>query len=289
MRRALESAFSQDFHDLEVVISDNTSDDGTPEILREYADRDPRVRYSVNRENVGILENVNTVFRMARGEYVRLLGSDDWLEPDFVSRCVETLDGRPEATGVTTGFYGHFDSGETIENPAPGHVPDSPGAAERLSRMLWFYRHDPLLYDPMHALFRRDALMRSGLIRPMANGDQILTAELALMGSILHRPEPLFHRRKAFPSSREALLRRLHPTRWPELDIASLRAGSVLLSIVWQTRLEPSERMRCLSLVAGFTAYRAKQFAKHKTRALRQRRGATRRDLGERLNGASGR
>ena len=55
MRTALDSALSQDFRDLEVVICDNASDDETPEILREYASRDPRVRYSINFENVGIL------------------------------------------------------------------------------------------------------------------------------------------------------------------------------------------------------------------------------------------
>lgn len=275
VRRALDSALAQDFDDLEVVVSDNASDDDTPAILAEYAARDPRVRISTNSENVGLLENVNTVFRMARGEYVRLLGSDDWLEPDFLTRCVGELDRLPAAVGVTTGFRAHLDSGESVYEPDPGEVPDSPDPVRRLARMLSFYRESDRLYDPIHGVYRRDALMRTGLIRIMTQNDQVLTAELALMGPIPHLPECLTHRRKSYPKTREALLRRLHPTRWREIDYHPIRCSWVLLGIVRDAQITLAQRLRCLPLVAHFAAHRTRRHYRQKLRSFRRRNRLT--------------
>jgi glycosyltransferase involved in cell wall biosynthesis len=289
IRKALDSALSQDFQDLEVAISDNASDDETPEVLREYARRDSRLRVSTNPENVGLLENVNIAFRMARGEFVRLLGSDDWLEPQCISRCVEALEARPEAVGVTTGFRAHLDSGESVYEDYPGEMPDSPDPVRRLARMLWFYRSGDLLYDPMYAVWRREALDRSGLIRLMIDNDHMLTAELVLMGPILHLPEHLAHRAKSYPVSLEALLRRLHPILWKELDRGSLYSGSVLLSIVAQAGLTPWQFSRCLPLVGHFTANRVKRHYRRRYRQLRRRRELARKSHGEFPDGNSGR
>ena len=279
LAKAIDSVLDQDLRDLEIVISDNASDDGTQEILQAYARRDPRVRVLLQARNVGILENVNAVFRAARGEFVRLLGSDDWLEPQCLSRCVEALDSHPEAIGVTMGFEGHFDSGETRRGEACGEVPDSPDPVRRLARMLWFYRADPLLYDPMYGLYRREALARTGLVRMMTNNDQMLTAELALQGPILHLPDCLAHRSRGYASSREALLQRLHPTRWRELEYSPLRTGRVLLGIVAEAGLTSVDFARCLPLVVHFTASHAKRRYRKKVHRFRRRRGLDRKGL----------
>jgi len=288
MRRALDSALAQDFRDLEVAVSDNASDDDTAAILREYVERDLRVRVSTNAENVGLIENVNMVLRMARGEFVRLLGSDDWIEPDFVARCVETLERRPEAVGVTTGFRVHLVTGETVYDAKPGEVPDSPDPVRRLARMLWFYRAGDTVYDPIHGLYRRETLERTGLIRLMTLSDHMLTAELALMGPIPHLPACLAHRSKSYPPSEAALLRRLHPTRWREVDCGPLSSGRVLLGIVRDSGLTPLQRLRCIPLVARFTVNRARRYYRRKLRDLKRRRGLTRENVSKLLGGRTG-
>ena len=285
MRRALDSALAQNFRNLEVVVSDNASDDDTAAILREYAERDARVRVSTNAENVGLIENVNIVLRMARGEFVRLLGSDDWIEPDFLDRCVEVLERQPEAVGVTTGFRAHLDNGESVFEKGPCEMPDSPDPVARLARMLWFYRAGDTLYDPIHGLYRGAALERSGLIRLMTQNDQMLTAELALMGPIPHLPDCLAHRNKSYPASREALLRRLHPTRWQEVDHSPLQSGGVLLGIVWQAGLTPVQFLRCLPLVAHYTANRARRHYRRQLRSFLKRKRLTPKHVAELLTG----
>jgi glycosyltransferase involved in cell wall biosynthesis len=66
--QALESLLTQDFDDVEVVISDNASVDGTPELCAAYAARDPRIRYVRNERNLGSIPNFNKLVVLARGE-----------------------------------------------------------------------------------------------------------------------------------------------------------------------------------------------------------------------------
>jgi glycosyltransferase involved in cell wall biosynthesis len=282
LRRALDSVLAQDFEDFEIVVSDNASDDATPEILRDYAQRDTRLRLHAHAENVGVLENVNRVFDLARGEFVRLLGVDDWLEPTYLSRCLAAFDACPEAIGVTTSFRTHVDSGEAICETYSGEMPDSPDPVRRLARMLWLVHASDRIYDPVHGLFRRAALARSQRIRIMTFNDRLLAAELALMGPIVHIPECLAHRRRVYYQldEREALLRRLHPSRWREIDAGPLRVGRVLLSIVGASGLSPSQQVRCLPSVGVFTAKLVRKNLGGRITRFRRRIGLTRRNLG---------
>jgi cellulose synthase/poly-beta-1,6-N-acetylglucosamine synthase-like glycosyltransferase len=69
LRQAIESIQSQT--DLELIISDNASTDATEGICREYATRDPRVRYYRSDQNRGAAWNHNRVVELARGEYFK--------------------------------------------------------------------------------------------------------------------------------------------------------------------------------------------------------------------------
>jgi glycosyltransferase involved in cell wall biosynthesis len=77
---ALDSALRQTYERLEVVVVDDGSTDGTRQILREYADRDPRVTYRCQ-DHAGPASARNRGIRAARGEYVAFLDADDlWLK-----------------------------------------------------------------------------------------------------------------------------------------------------------------------------------------------------------------
>jgi glycosyltransferase involved in cell wall biosynthesis len=102
LERAIDSVLGQTFDDLEPVISDNASTDRTQEICASYASRDPRVRVFRNDPDIGVLRNFNRLVELARGEYFRWLGVDDWLELDYVSECVAALDANPHCIAVTT-------------------------------------------------------------------------------------------------------------------------------------------------------------------------------------------
>ena len=82
---ALDDILEQTFGDFELVISDNASTDRTSEICREYAARDPRIRYDRNPHNLGIGPNVNRVFELSQTRYFKWISHDDRHDPTFFS------------------------------------------------------------------------------------------------------------------------------------------------------------------------------------------------------------
>lgn len=91
---AVQSALSQSFRDLELVIFDNASTDATPRILDGF--RDPRIRRFRNERNVGPVANFNRALAEARGRYVKMLCADDVLYPHCLERQAEALERDPE-------------------------------------------------------------------------------------------------------------------------------------------------------------------------------------------------
>jgi glycosyltransferase involved in cell wall biosynthesis len=69
IERCIESILSQDFTDLELVVCDNASDDGTIRMLDDYARADPRIRLSANQVNIGSHENMMRVLEASRGTF----------------------------------------------------------------------------------------------------------------------------------------------------------------------------------------------------------------------------
>src|SRR3954470_23138397 len=92
LAEAIESVLAQTFTDFELVISDNASTDATAAIALQYAARDPRVRYSRNRENIGSARNFGRAFELATGEFFKWMASDDLISPEFLENCVAALD-----------------------------------------------------------------------------------------------------------------------------------------------------------------------------------------------------
>lgn len=120
IRRAVESCLHQSVHDLEVVVSDDHSRDGTAEVLRQIPD--PRLRIHTQPANTGCWENWATVIRLARGQLSVCLGDDDHLPPDYLERLLATREAHPGMDVVfspTTSF--------TAEGQQVRHlVPDLP-------------------------------------------------------------------------------------------------------------------------------------------------------------------
>ena len=92
---AITSHLEQDFTDFELIVSDNCSDDSTPEIVKEFVEADSRVTYSRNTENVGGPANFNRLFRLGQGELFRWAAADDRIEPGYLSKVIAMMDDDP--------------------------------------------------------------------------------------------------------------------------------------------------------------------------------------------------
>ena len=88
IRECMESVLGQTFSRIEILCMDGGSTDNTPQILREFTERDCRVRV-VKDSNTSYGHKVNRGVEEARGEYVSVLESDDLYEPFMLERLYE--------------------------------------------------------------------------------------------------------------------------------------------------------------------------------------------------------
>lgn len=117
VRAALESVHSQSFQDWECIVVDGASKDDTMEIVKEYCERDSRFRY-ISEKDHGIYDAFNKGWKIAKGEWVHYLGSDDTLTADGMERVAAELD---EQYSIVTGdVYLHRSDGTVKEQQYHG-------------------------------------------------------------------------------------------------------------------------------------------------------------------------
>lgn len=81
LRQCLDSLAAQTLDDIEIIIVDDGSPDGCPEICDEYAAKDARMKV-VHKENGGLLSARKAGFAASKGDYIGFVDGDDWVEPD---------------------------------------------------------------------------------------------------------------------------------------------------------------------------------------------------------------
>jgi glycosyltransferase involved in cell wall biosynthesis len=115
LRATIESALHQSLQDVEVVVVDDGSTDGTASIAQAFGGR---VR-CISVANGGVSEARNTGIAVAEGRYVAFLDADDIWEPDKLQRQVPLLEANPDAGASYTGIRRVDDLMGTIgETPA---------------------------------------------------------------------------------------------------------------------------------------------------------------------------
>lgn len=94
LRECLDSVFAQTYRNLEVIVADNASTDDSVEIVRRYGDR---VRLVRRTSNSGMCSTTrNEAVRLARGDYVAFLDSDDSWLPEKIQKQVQFMAARPD-------------------------------------------------------------------------------------------------------------------------------------------------------------------------------------------------
>ena len=84
-----------------LAYSSRISPDSSPEILEEYAKKDRRIIIKKNPKNIGLGLTRNEGIKIASGEYIHCLDSDDWLELDAYEILVKYLDNDVDAVRFT--------------------------------------------------------------------------------------------------------------------------------------------------------------------------------------------
>lgn len=237
----IESVLGQTFPDLELLLSDNASTDGTEEVCQHYARADSRVVYHRHAENIGLLNNFRSAAERAKGRYVRWIGDDDSLEPDYASRILEVFAEDERRVLVTSQIvYIDADGVETTRADYEPVAMSSADPVERFAEILWVMTSGFAVLDPLYATMRRELALLPR--RNMLREDEVYASRLALAGPWGHVPAPLaLRRRSEVRASDVATL--LGVPRWHRHAMDVLQSRE-LLRWIGLSSLAPDERRR---------------------------------------------
>ena len=191
---ALDALLDQTFGDFELLISDNASTDRTEAICRDYAARDPRIRYYRSEENLGPARNFNLLVERAEGTYFKWAAHDDICAPTFLERSVDVLDQDPSVVLVYADTHIIDENGDVTRHYDYKLETDVPSPAARFGSLINVdhRRHAAI---EIFGFIRMSVLQATPLIGYYARGDSTLLARLALFGRFYEIPEPLFFNR----------------------------------------------------------------------------------------------
>ncbi len=99
IREQIDSILNQSYSDIELIICDDCSSDGTRDILKEYEKKDSRVKVFFNEQNLGFKKNFEKAISLCNGEYVALSDQDDVWELNHLEKLLNILGNADIACG----------------------------------------------------------------------------------------------------------------------------------------------------------------------------------------------
>ena len=180
LARCLDSLLQQDYPNLEIVISDNGSTDGTPQIAKRYIRADSRVKYVRAEQNRGSAWNFNRVFELSSGEYFAWTAHDDERGPSFVSACVECLERHPDAVLSPGAVEVSIEpSDEIVYVTRFDSFASRTDVVDRYDEAL--RRLTPLA---LYGMYRSSAIRKTRLLQPAIATDIAFIREVVVLGTI---------------------------------------------------------------------------------------------------------
>lgn len=265
MIQALESVAAQTYTDYELVVSDNASTDDTQDVMREYARRDPRIRYFRQPYNIGSGNNWTFVASQCRATWTKWISANDDYAPRLVEATLAPMveDPRLVVCYPRTRFIDLEGNKLDVYGGDFDALADDPLERYRLVR------------ERLHlgtaiqaGMIRSDALRRCGYLGNFPDSDRVLIAGLSLAGKFLLLQEILFYRRwdKSVASGLRGPLelRRLyHPTATRPAHFPHLprQLGQLRMALVVPTTL--TGKGRALTAAIRYTDWRRKFSGSH--------------------------
>lgn len=213
LRQCIESVKRQTFSDWELIICDDCSEDETATVALELAASDPRIRYYRNETRLGMNGNLKRAADLARGRYIKMLCSDDWLAPTCLETLVALMETYPKIVLASSAETQTDENGRDIRQAfffgEPVSIIRGEDMIARMASGNGFGGNSSFL-------IRADAYRAVGgyNAKRFYLGDYDLAARLCRIGDYGHIDEPLFYGRIHGASSSSVNPKRL----WDMID-----------------------------------------------------------------------
>ena len=178
---ALDSILAQTYSNIQVLISDNASTDGTRGICERICAEDPRVHYVRQPVNLGPSANFEAVLDLAEGDYFMWLGHDDWLSERYIEECVRTLNENSDVS-LACGQAIYYQDGDELFRGTLVQL-DQEHPHERVVAYYSMVADNGTYYGVM----RREQLVKVRMHNVMG-GDWLVIASMAFLGKVVTLP-----------------------------------------------------------------------------------------------------
>lgn len=157
VRETVASVQAQTYEKLQIVVADDASTDGTPDVVATLAREDPRIELLRAPVNCGITVNCNAALAAARGEFVAWLGGDDLWLATKVEKQLRVFAADPQVSLAGTDVEVFFEDGSPPHvvrcgvMSRGGTLADFVGAASHIPTSSFMYRRSAmpdLAFDP---------------------------------------------------------------------------------------------------------------------------------------------
>ena len=190
LSKTLDSILNQTYPNISVYLSDDCSDDGTDDICESYAEKDDRIKYFRNEENLGANGNLEKVLSLATTDYFMFARGHEILSPDHIRDCVRILeeDKNVVLSFVTTQWID--ETNKIISNKPIGYF-DTRGfdVVTRCALVFWGR------LECFYGLTRTEVMKSIRFSENIIANDLIMLLEMALTGSFAHVRSGVRYRR----------------------------------------------------------------------------------------------
>lgn len=210
----LRSIEAQSYPEMEYILLDDASTDGSAELLAQWAEERPRARFIPNEKNSGSpFIQWNRGAKEAQGRYLWIAESDDFCEPQMVARLVEVLEAHPDA-GIAYAQSMLVDERsrklhsyeENLRFIYQSEAWQSDFCVDgREACRKWLFFHNPIP-NASGLLLRRESFLEAGQADPQMrlNGDWYLYVKILLRSRLCFVAQPLNYFRTHEQSQRSA-------------------------------------------------------------------------------------
>lgn len=189
LKQMVSSVQVQTYGDLEIILVDDGSIDGSAEICKQLANEDSRIRY-VYKENGGVSTARNLGLSMAMGDYICIFDSDDVIEPDMIAGMVEKMEETPRCELVICGIK------ECRQDMEFSILPERTGVFSKneLSKSHPHLFRNSLINSCANKLYKKD-LIRHTFDETMCLGEDLMfnLAYLDDIDRIYFMPDTFYH------------------------------------------------------------------------------------------------
>lgn len=193
---ALDSILKQSFRPIEILITDDASNDNSAEIINRFADQYPIIHLTINKKNMGFIHNTNKLMKLAKGDCILIAASDDRWLPGIFEKSINLLGKFPGAGLSSALVYTINKRGENLGIYPSPILSLKPCYFTPEEATVKIHRYGQYIIG-MTTIYRRKYLLETGGYNPELYSycDKFLTSVIAMKYGACFIPEPLAERR----------------------------------------------------------------------------------------------